>query len=543
MRLWYKNAIIYELDVEKFQDTNGDGIGDFSGLTNRLEYLSGLGITCIWLNPFYPSPNRDNGYDITDYYSVDPRLGTLGDFVDFMDLAHNYGIRVIIDLVINHTSIDHPWFQKARKDKNSKYHDYYIWAETVPDDPAEVVFPGVQENTWTYDEVAGLYYFHRFYNHQPDLNISNEDVQEEILKIMGFWLKLGISGFRVDAAPFVVELRQSDNTAFEDKHEYLSRLRDFLSWRVGDSIMLAEANVDTDVIHEYFGEGERMHMLFNFIGNQHLFASLAQKEAKPLVEGYCKLPKIPEMGQWANFLRNHDELSLDRLDSEVQQLVFDRFAPEENMRIYNRGIRRRLAPILGNNRRQLELAHSLLFTLSGTPIIRYGDEIGMGDDLSLQERNSVRTPMQWSPEKNAGFSEASAEKLILPVIDKGEYSYEKVNVIEQQRSQDSLLMWMKKVINVRRQCPEFGYGSFEILKTEDHRVFAHCCTWDTKTVVAVHNFAGEKVCVTLNLGSHVHGMTDLLSEDEYTLKDHGVHEVELDAYGYRWFRLKLKPNE
>lgn len=540
MRMWYKNAIIYELDVETFQDSNGDGIGDFAGLADRLEYLAGLGINCLWLNPFYPTPNRDNGYDITDYYDVDPRLGTLGDFVEFTHQARDYGIRVVIDLVINHTSIEHPWFKDARKDVKSRHHDYYVWEEEKPEDPVGVVFPGPQESTWTYDEVVGKYYFHRFYKHQPDLNINNEALREEIRKIMGFWLKLGVSGFRVDAAPFVVELKQLDEVKFEDKHEYIKRLRQFLSWRDGDAILLAEANVSTDMIDDYFGDGDKMHMLFNFIGNQHLFAALATRDARPLTEGLQRLPQIPQTGQWANFLRNHDELALGRLEDDIQQEVFDKFAPQETMRIYNRGIRRRLAPILGNDRRQIELAHSLIFTLPGTPIIRYGEEIGMGDDLTLPERNSVRTPMQWSPEENGGFSNAHEDELLRPIIDRGEYSFENVNVLKQQRDQTSLLTWMKRAISVRRQCPEFGYGTLEIIETGDKQAFAHRCTWNGNTAVAVHNFADSKVTLNLNVGSDTCGVIDLLDNKEHTLVTDGIYEVELDEYGYHWFRIQVK---
>ena len=538
MRLWYKNAIIYELDVETFQDSNGDGIGDFAGLTDRIEYLAGLGITCIWLNPFFPTPNRDNGYDITDYYSVDPRLGTLGDFVDFLHLANNYGIHVVIDLVINHTSIDHPWFQEARQDRHSKYRDYYIWEDTKPEDDNGVVFPGVQETTWTYDEEAGQYYFHRFYEHQPDLNIGNEAVLEEIRKIMGFWLELGISGFRLDAAPFVVELKQIDEAKFDDKHEYIRLLRHFLSWHRGDAVLLAEANVSTDKINEYFGDGDKMHMLFNFIVNQHLFAALAKEDAQPLIQGIKELPQIPEVGQWANFLRLHDELDLGRLEDDVQQEVFEKFGPEENMQIYDRGIRRRLAPMLEGDRRRIKLANSLMFTLPGTPVIYYGEEIGMGDDLSQPERNSVRTPMQWSPERNADFSDAPAGELIRPVINQGDYSFEKVNVAQEQRAEDSLLSWMRKAISVRRQYPEFGYGDFELIETGDSRVFAHRCTWNGKTVIAVHNFGEGKATLKLNLDSNVAGIIDVMADHEYTPIDDGSHEIELDAYGYRWFRVK-----
>jgi maltose alpha-D-glucosyltransferase/alpha-amylase len=541
MHLWYKNAIIYELDVETFSDSNGDGIGDFRGLTNRLDYLAGLGITSLWLTPFYPSPNRDNGYDITDYYGVDPRLGTLGDFVEFAYQANNYGIRIIVDLVINHTSNEHPWFRIAREDPDSQYHDFYIWSDTKPEDPVGVVFPGVQESTWTYDEKADQYYFHRFYKHQPDLNVANEAVQEEIRRIMGFWLELGVAGFRMDAAPFVIELKQIDHGIdVKDKHAYIRSYRDFLSWRRGDAILLAEANVSTDVMQEYFGTGDKMHMLFNFIANQHLFASLATHEATPLIESYRKLPAIPDMGQWGNFLRNHDELALGRLASDIKKQVFDEFAPQENMRIYDRGIRRRLAPILNNDRAQIELAHSLMFTLPGTPILRYGQEIGMGENLSLPERNSVRTPMQWTPEKNAGFSKAPTDELIRPVISEGEYHYEKVNVEKQQRDKNSLLAWMQRAINLRRQCPEFGYGTFEILEVDNPSLLVHQCKWNGGHVVAVHNFADSKAQFPVEKISNKQAiiLLDLFGDHEYTPAQDSNEHIELEGFGYRWFRIE-----
>ena len=539
--LWYKDAIIYCLDVETYMDSNGDGIGDFEGLTNSLNYISSLGVNTLWLLPFYPTPNRDNGYDVMDYYSVDPRLGTLGDFVDFLYEANGHGLRVIIDLVINHTSIDHPWFQAARQDKNSKFRDYYVWSETKPEDADEgMVFPGFQESTWTYDEAADAYYFHRFYEHQPDLNITNPDVIEEFRKIMGFWLELGVAGFRIDAAPFVIELKGLEKAVADEQKKYLDIFRHFLQWRKGNAIMIAEANVAMNKIPLYFGDGDKMHMLFNFMANQYLFASLAMQSAEPLCKAYKNIiPDIPHMAQWGQFLRNHDELSLDKLDKTTQQKVFEAFAPQENMRIYNRGIRRRLAPLLGNNRQQIELANSLLFTLPGTPIIRYGQEIGMGEDLSLPERNSVRTPMQWSEEKNGGFSTAPEDELIRPVIDEGEYSYEQVNVTQQRLEKGSLLKWMQNAIRARRQCPEFGYGKFEMLDMDDPQVFAHCCHGADSTMVAIHNFSDEPKNVTITLPS-VNGSShviDILGEHRTQLDD-AKHSIELEGYGYRWLRVK-----
>ncbi|NJL94757.1 MAG: trehalose synthase [Anaerolineae bacterium] len=404
--LWHKTAIFYCLDVETYMDGNNDGVGDFRGLRLRLDEIASLGVNCIWLLPFYPSPNRDNGYDIMDYYGVDPRLGNLGDFVDFIHHAKEYGIRVIIDLVVNHTSMDHPWFQKAVEDPHSKYYHYYVWSQEKPESNAPLVFPGQQESIWTYHEQAGAWYLHRFYAHQPDLNIANPEVQEEIRKIMGFWLQLGVSGFRIDAAPYLIELRGVDAPQHQDPYTYLTSLRTFLSWRHGDAIILGEVNVPNDQLPHYFGDGNRMHMLFDFTLCQNIYLALAQGRAAPIRESLQSLPKTPLASQWAIFLRNHDELNLGKLSDEAKQRVYETFAPEENMQIFGRGIRRRIAPMVGNDRRKLELLHSLMLTMNGSPVLRYGQEIGMGDDLSLPGRNSVRTPMQWSDEINGGFSRA-----------------------------------------------------------------------------------------------------------------------------------------
>lgn len=535
--LWYKDSIVYCLDVETYQDSDGDGIGDFRGLITRLPQIASLGITCIWLLPFYPSPNRDNGYDITDYYSVDPRLGTLGDFVEFMIRAKEYGIRVIVDLVVNHTSIDHPWFQAARTDKNSIYRNFYVWSEEKPEDADEgVVFPGVQESVWTYDRKAEAYYFHRFYKHQADLNIDNPAVRQEIKRIMGFWLQLGVSGFRVDAAPFLIELKGLHNPTTENPYSFLREMRQFLSWRRGDAIILAEANIAMDKVDKYFGDGDKLQMIFHFTLNQHLFLALATGEAKHLSDGLNAPPEIPETGQWAIFLRNHDEIDLGRLSDKERQKAFQAFGPEENMQIYNRGIRRRLAPMLHNDRRCLELAYSLMFTLPGTPVLRYGQEIGMGDDLSLKERNSVRTPMQWSRQKNAGFSTANRDALIRPVINEGDYGYENVNFTDQQRDPDSLLNWMERIIRARKQCPEFGFGEWEILKTGNEGVFAHRCTWHEREVVAIHNLQDKKATITLTYPKETR-MIDVLGNKVYELQD-GSQKVELDSYGYRWLRIE-----
>ena len=417
--LWYKNAIIYNLDVRSFMDADGDGLGDFRGLTGRLDYLAGLGVTAVWLMPFYPSPNRDDGYDVADYYGVDPRYGTAGDFVEFTRAAAQRGIRVLVDLVVNHTSIDHPWFQAARKDPSSKYRDWYIWSKTRPRDWNKgMVFPGVQKSTWTWDEAARAWYLHRFYNFQPDLNTANPEVQQEIRRIIGFWLAVGVNGFRMDAVPFIIGDKGPNLAHARAHYDMLRDLREFVSWRRGDSVMVAEANISPRVDLQYFGDvGERLPMMFNFHVNQHLFWALAVARAAPLARALEATRARPATAQWAHFLRNNDEVDLGRLPASARQKCFAEFGPDRDMQVYQRGIRRRLAPMLHGDRRRWELAYSLLFTLPGTPVIRYGDELGMGDDLSLPERNAIRTPMQWSNDRNGGFSRA--DKTFLPAIDDG----------------------------------------------------------------------------------------------------------------------------
>lgn len=535
---WYKNAIVYSLDVETFLDSDGNGVGDFQGLTNCLDHLSGLGITCLWLLPFYPSPNRDNGYDVMDYYGVDPRLGTLGDFVEFMHQAKERGIRIIIDLVVNHTSIQHPWFQESRSNKNSRYRDYYVWEENPPKDtdPALLAFPNAEDSIWEYDEKAEAFYLHHFYKEQPDLNIANPNVQEEIRKIMGFWLELGVSGFRIDAAPFLIKGIGIEGANPEELEGFLAEMHSFLVSRRGDAVLLAEANVASENIPIYFGEGDRMHLLFNFLLNQYMFLALARKDANTLRDGLKTLPKIPEICQWLNFVRHHDELTLDRINESEQQEIFAAFAPEENMQLYGHGIRRRLAPMMGGNRCQIELVYSLLFTLPGTPLVRYGEEIGMGDDLSLEDRNSVRTVMQWSDEKNGGFSKVEPDQLTRPTIKGGEYGYEKVNVSSQQRDPNSLINWMERAIRVRKQCPEFGWGEWTILETDEPAVFAHCCEWQGKTVIALHNLADKPCRVSLKANNYTH-LFDLFGDRQYDSLDGDLSSIPLEAYGYRWFRV------
>ncbi len=538
--LWYKNAVIYCLSVGTYMDADGDGIGDFSGLVRRLDYLHGLGVTAIWLMPFQPSPCRDDGYDISDYYGVDPRHGTLGDFVEFAHGAKQRGIRVIIDLVVNHTSNEHPWFQEARKDPNSKYRDWYVWAKKKPAGADKgVVFPGVQKSTWTHDPVAKAWYFHRFYDFQPDLNTSNPHVQAEILKIMGFWIQQGVSGFRMDAVPFVIATKGPDVKTPVEQYDMLRTFREFLQWRQGDAIVLGEANVLPDTDMEYFGAaGERLQMMFNFQVNQNLFYALASADDRPLVAALKATRRRPATAQWGTFLRNHDELDLGRLTEEQRQAVFAAFAPEKDMQLYDRGIRRRLAPMLEGDRRRLELAYSLMFTLPGTPVIRYGDEIGMGDDLKLPERNGARTPMQWSTEPQAGFTKS--DKPVLPVISGGPYGYEHVNAAEQRRDPNSLLNWTERIIRMRKEVPEIGWGDFSVLPSRQPAVLILRYDWRNNSVLFVHNLDSkprEVAFATGLAGDQGKLLVNLLTADHSRAGEDGRHRILLEAYGYRWYRI------
>lgn len=536
--LWYKNAIIYCLSVSTFMDADGDGIGDFPGLMNRLDYLQGIGVTAIWLMPFQPSPFRDDGYDVADYYGVDPRYGTLGDFVEFTHGCKQRGIRVLIDLVVNHTSDKHSWFQQARSDPKSKYRDWYVWSKKKPKHASDgVVFPGVQKSTWNYDKLAKAWYFHRFYDFQPDLNTSNPRVQAEILKIMGFWIQLGVSGFRMDAVPFIIGTKGAAVRVPTEQYDMLRTFREFLSWRQGDAIILAEANVLPKTDMEYFGaSGERMQMMFNFEVNQHMFHALATSDARPLINA-LKATKISEAtAQWGQFLRNHDELDLGRLTHDQRQAVFAVFAPDKDMQLYNRGIRRRLAPMLQGDRRRLELAYSLMMALPGTPVLRYGDEIGMGDNLRLPERNCARTPMQWSGEPQGGFTKS--DKPILPVITGGVYGFEHVNVAQQRHDPNSLMNWMERMIRMRKEAPEIGWGEFSILQTRAPEVLAIRYDWRNNSVVVVHNLGATPREVWLKLNSEGSGgLANLLSGENSNSDASGEHCLLLEPYGYRWFRV------
>jgi maltose alpha-D-glucosyltransferase/alpha-amylase len=542
---WYQEAVVYCVEVGCFQDSDGDGHGDLQGLIARLDYLSRLGVSCLWLNPIHPSPWRDNGYDVADYYGVDPRLGTLGDFAALTRAARERGIRIVLDLVVNHTSDEHPWFQSARSDPASPYRDWYIWsAEEPPDRRQGTVFPGEQDETWSFDEVAGAWYFHRFYRFQPDLNWANPRVRAEIGRIMAFWLELGASGFRIDAAPFVLEQTAPGVDPAPRDFSILDSWRQETQWQVGDSVLLCEANVPPSDVTAFVGSRvdgptDRAQMLFDFLINPRAWLALARQDAEPLVEALTTAVKLPAGGQWATFLRNHDELDLSRLTPEQRADVFRAFAPQEGMRLYGRGIRRRLAPMLRGDRRRIELAYALQFALPGTPVVRYGEEIGMGEDLSLPGREAIRTPMQWEDGPTAGFSTAKPAELVRPVPRRGAYAPKRVNVRAQQRDPNSLLRWFENLAHTVREAPEIGTGQCSVVDVPLPRsVLAHRFDGPTGAILLLHNLADTPVTVDIGrLPGMADEASDILVDGPYDAPGRRLTGLSLNGWGYRWIRL------
>jgi trehalose synthase len=541
--LWWKNAIVYCLDVETFLDSDGDGCGDIVGLTDRLDYLAGLGVTCVWLMPFYPSPRRDDGYDITDFYGVDGRLGTPGDFVELIRTAADRGIRVIADLVVNHTSDQHPWFQEARSSPDSPKRDFYVWAdEKPPEKPGDVVFPDKEDSNWAFDRKARKWYLHRFYSHQPDLNVANPEVRDEIAQVVGYWLQQGLAGFRVDAVPFLLEPIGMPEGALQDPHELLSDLRRFMGRRRGDAILLGEVNLPPEQQREFFGDedGDELHMILSFVVNQAMYLALVRGDATPLARALESLPAIPEDAQWANFVRNHDELSLDKLSEEERAEVFAALGPDEDLQLYGRGLRRRLPTMLGGDQRRLRMVYSLAFSLPGTPVLFYGEEIGMAENLDIEGRMSVRSPMQWSPERHGGFSTApEGAELCRPVVDAEGWGPERVNVAAQRRDDGSLLNWMERLIRRRRECPELGWGAWTLLDAGRPEVLAHRADWDGSTVLALHSFADAPLdCRVALADAEVVEAVDLFADATLRPGEDGALEIPLEPYGHRWFRLR-----
>ena len=539
---WWKNGVMYCLDVETFLDGDGDGVGDLAGLTERIDYLAGMGVTTLWLMPYYPSPDKDDGYDITDFTAVDPRLGDLGQFVELIRTAQDRGMRVIIDLVVNHTSIDHPWFQEARSDPDSPRRNWYVWSDEKPSDGTMTeTFPGEQDGVWTYDRKAQAWYLHRFYPHQADLNIAEPAVRNEIARIVGFWLQLGVAGFRIDAVPFLLELEGIEEAPSIDPHRYLKELRSFVQRRRGDAILLGEVNLPPKDQRTFFGDedGDELHLLFNFSVMQRIYLAMARQDAAPVEQALEDLPPVPFDSQWATFLRNHDELTLDQLSDDERQEVFDAFGPEEDMQIYGRGLRRRLPPMLGGDQDHLRMAYSLLFSLPGTPVLFYGEEIGMGENLAAEGRQAVRTPMQWSDEPGGGFSLADPSLFPAPVPD-GEFGPLAVNVAAQRRDPDSLLNWFERLIRRRRETPEMGLGQWRMVPNDVPAVLTHRCDWDGATVLAVHNFSPEPCRVKFRLDDddRATALIDLLADDREDL-DPDAPEIELSLprFGHRWLRV------
>jgi maltose alpha-D-glucosyltransferase/alpha-amylase len=535
---WYKDVVIYELPVKSFFDANNDGYGDFAGLTQKLDYLQYLGVDCIWLLPFYTSPLRDDGYDISDFYTIRPELGTVEDFKHFMIEAHKRGMKVLADLVLNHTSDQHPWFQAARASKDPKVRDYYVWT----DDPTRysgtrIIFTDTEKSNWTWDEEAQQYYWHRFFSHQPDLNYDNPEVRAEMISVMRFWLETGLDGFRCDAVPYLFEREGTNNENLPETHAYLKEIRKYIDDHYPDKILLAEANQWPEDLLPYFGDGDEFHMAFNFPLMPRLFMSLRLEDRKPVIDIINRLPQIPENCQWGIFLRNHDELTLEMVTDEERDYMYNQYAKDPRMKI-NLGIRRRLAPLVDNDRKEIELLNALLLSLPGTPVIYYGDEIGMGDNIYLSDRNGVRTPMQWNIDRNAGFSRADAARLYADVITDPVYGYEAVNVEADQRTQSSLLHWMKRMIGVRKQYPVLGRGDITFLKPSNRKVLAFVRHYEGTYVLCVNNLSGSAQPCELDLSAYNGSVpVEMLGGTEFPRIGELPYFVTLAPRGFYWFRL------
>jgi maltose alpha-D-glucosyltransferase/alpha-amylase len=538
-RLWYKDAVFYEVHVKAFFDANGDGIGDFEGLTQKLDYLQDLGVDGLWILPMYPSPLRDDGYDISDYYGIHPDYGTVADFQAFLDAAHRRGLRVIADLVVNHTSDQHPWFREARQSPDSPFRHHYVWSATDQRYAGtRVIFSDAERSNWTWDPAAKAYYWHRFFSHQPDLNYDNPAVRTAMADVMRFWLDRGLDGFRCDAVPYLFERERTSCENLPETHAYLKELRRIVDREYPGRILLAEANQWPEDVRHYFGEGDEFHMAFNFPLMPRLYLAVQSEERLPITDIFTQTPAIPETCQWCLFLRNHDELTLEAVTAEERDYMYFAYASDPRARL-NLGIRRRLAPLMENDRRKVELLNSLLLTLPGTPIIYYGDEVGMGDNVHLGDRNGVRTPMQWNGDRNAGFSTADSSRLYLPVITDPVFGYQAVNVEAQARTPASLLNTMKRLIAARKTSRAFGRGDIQFLAPRNPKVLAYVRRYRRETLLVVNNLSGSSQPVELDLAAF-EGMVpvEILGQTRFPAAGRAPYFLSLGPYDFYWFRLE-----
>lgn len=537
--LWYKDAILYEVHVRTFKDSNGDGIGDFRGLIEKLDYIQELGVTTLWLLPFYPSPLKDDGYDISDYTAVHPSYGTLEDFTLLLEEAHQRGLRVVTEIVLNHTSDQHPWFKEARSSRDSPKRPWYVWSDTPePYSSARIIFTDTEHSNWAWDPGSKAYYWHRFFSHQPDLNYDNPDVGDEVWNVMKFWLELGVDGFRLDAVPYLVEREGTSCENLPETHQQLKGLRRRLDESYPGKFLLAEANQWPADVRAYFGDADECHMAFHFPLMPRMFMAVRLEDRKPVIEILERTPQIPETCQWGMFLRNHDELTLEMVTDEERDYLYDEYARDSMMRL-NVGIRRRLAPLMENDRRRIELLNGMLLSMPGSPIVYYGDEIGMGDNIYLGDRNGVRTPMQWSGGWNAGFSTADPERLYLPLISNPIYGYQAVNVESQRRSLHSLLFWMKRVIQVRKSTRVFSRGSLTFLNPANHRVLAYVRELGTERVLVVNNLSDSAQAVELDL-PRFQGLIpiEMFGGNLFPRIDRRPYPLTLGPYQFFWFKLR-----
>jgi len=537
---WYKDAVFYEVPVKAFYDADGNGVGDFAGLTQKLDYIHDLGVDCLWILPMYPSPLKDDGYDIADFYGIHPSYGTVEDFQKFMDAAHDRGLRVIADLVMNHTSDQHPWFQAARADRRSPYRDYYVWSDTDQRyRDARIIFTDTEKSNWSWDPLAQQYYWHRFFSHQPDLNYDNPAVKSAMLDVMRFWLDRGLDGFRCDAVPYLIEREGTNGENLPESHAVLKEFRSVVEREYGGSrVLLAEANQWPEDVRPYFGDGDEFHMAFHFPLMPRLYMGVRREDRLPITDIFTHTPAIPPACQWCLFLRNHDELTLEMVTNEERDYMYFAYATDPQMKL-NLGIRRRLAPLLDNDRRRIELLTCLLLTLPGSPIIYYGDEIGMGDNVHLGDRNGVRTPMQWSADRNAGFSTAEPTQLYLPVVTDPVYSYQAINVAAQDKLPSSLLNTTRKLITTRKRSAVFGRGTIEFLRPRNQSVLAYLRRWQDDAVLVVVNLSSRPQPVELDLAA-LDGMTpvEMLGDTRFPPIRRDPYFLALGPHDFYWFRLK-----